>query len=64
MFEHFEEEWSVDRIVESFPITRESCIKLLKSKWAPKTLDDLIKHDDKVMRNWKELAESEDLDYG
>ena len=52
------EEWTVEKIVESFPITLESCKKLLfRSRWAPETLDALIRHDNKVIRNWKILAE-------
>ncbi|CAF0752606.1 unnamed protein product [Brachionus calyciflorus] len=51
--------WTPERISESFPITLQSCKKLLKSKWTPKTLDELERHDEKVMENWKSLEKIE-----
>ncbi|RMZ94524.1 neugrin -like protein, partial [Brachionus plicatilis] len=54
------ETWTPERISESFPITLISCKKLLKSKWAPKTLDELERHDEKVIQNWKMLKQLED----
>ena len=54
--------WTVVKICESFPITLESCKKLLKSKWVPKTLDDLAKHDEKVIENWKKLTAIENTE--
>jgi hypothetical protein len=39
-----------------FPINENSCKKLLRSSWAPKTIDELIEHDRKVIENWKVLA--------
>jgi hypothetical protein len=53
--------WTVEKLADSFPITIESCKKLLRSNWAPKTLDDLIKHDNKVIRNWKLVTERDDI---
>ena len=47
----------MERIVASFPITEESCRKLLRSKWSPKTLDDLLRHDQRVIENWKRLSD-------
>ena len=56
--------WTPERIADSFPITLESCKKLLRSKWTPKTLDQLIEHDEKVMKNWKSLANMENIESG
>ena len=36
----------------------------MRSKWAPKTLDDLAKHDEKVIENWKQLSQSENTEPG
>ena len=54
--------WTVERIAQSYPITEENAHKLLKSKWSPKTLNDLAKHDQKVMQNWALLAKSEQVE--
>lgn len=51
------ETWTPERIAQSFPITVDSCRKLLKSKWVPRTLEVLARHDDKVIENWKALSE-------
>lgn len=61
---NYPEEWTVERIVESFPIDEASCRKLLKSHWAPRTLEELIKHDEKVIRNWAQLADHEERENG
>ena len=50
------ESWTVERICDSFPIGVESCRKLLRSKWAPRTLAELRRHDRYVMENWAELV--------
>ena len=55
----YKDYWTVEKIVESYPITTESCRKLLRSRWAPKTLDDLARHDEKVIENWKKLTSEE-----
>jgi hypothetical protein len=48
--------WTPERIAECFPISVQSAKKLLTSKWAPKTLDDLADHDQRVIYNWSQLA--------
>ncbi len=49
--------WTPEKIAESYPIDIENIKKLLRSKWSPKTLDELARHDEKVIQNWKKLAE-------
>ena len=56
--------WTPEKIVESFPITLESCRKLLKSKWAPKTMDQLAEHDRKAMENWRLLSKYNQIEPG
>lgn len=50
--------WTPEKIADSYPISEENVKKLLKSKWSPKTLDDLANHDQKVIDNWRSLTES------
>jgi hypothetical protein len=56
--------WTPEKIAQSFPITVESCRKLLKSRWAPRTLDELVLHDERAMENWKTLAKVTQTDPG
>ncbi|ELU07824.1 hypothetical protein CAPTEDRAFT_193197 [Capitella teleta] len=51
----FPDEWGVDQLAESFPVSPEGVVRLLKSKWVPRNLQDLIKHDKRVQDNWKAL---------
>ncbi len=52
------EQWTPEKIADSYPIELENVKKLLRSKWSPRTLEDLAKHDEKVIKNWQTLAES------
>lgn len=53
------EEWTAEKIADSYPITVDNARKLLRSNWSPKTLDELARHDQKVIGNWRLLAEEE-----
>lgn len=53
------EEWTAEKIADSYPITVENAKKLLRSRWSPKTLDELAQHDQKVIANWNMLAEEQ-----
>jgi hypothetical protein len=55
LVEEYPDEWGIDQIVESFPITRNGVIRLLKSKFVPKTMEELVRHDKAVRKNWKLL---------
>ncbi|KAI5651316.1 neugrin domain-containing protein [Phthorimaea operculella] len=60
------DEWTPERIAESFPVTVPVVKKLLKYAWKPSTKERIARHDASAMRNWKELKEgslgiSEDL---
>ncbi|KAJ8718535.1 hypothetical protein PYW08_002772 [Mythimna loreyi] len=51
------DEWTPEKIAESFPITEQAAKKLLKFPWKPATEQRIARHDASVMRNWKELKE-------
>lgn len=51
------DEWTPERIAESFPVTVPFVKKLLKFPWKPATEERIARHDASVMRNWKELKE-------
>lgn len=61
---NYPETWTPERICESYPITLDYCKKLLRSKWAPRTLEEIAKHDQRVLNNWKEMAKSEKSEQG
>ncbi|CAB3244660.1 unnamed protein product [Arctia plantaginis] len=51
------DEWTPEKIAESFPVTVLVAKKLLKYPWKPATVQRIARHDSSVMRNWKELKE-------
>lgn len=53
----FPDEWTVDRLAESFPTSREGIIKILKSRFQPKSLAEVVKHDERVQKHWRELQD-------
>ncbi|XP_038221825.1 neugrin [Zerene cesonia] len=51
------DEWTPQRIAESFPVTEAVVKKLLKFPWKPATEQRIARHDASAMRNWRELKE-------
>ncbi|XP_059061585.1 uncharacterized protein LOC131854479 isoform X2 [Achroia grisella] len=51
------EEWTPERLAESFPVTVPVVKKLLKYPWKPATEQRIARHDASAMRNWKEIKE-------
>ncbi|KAJ0175099.1 hypothetical protein K1T71_009240 [Dendrolimus kikuchii] len=51
------EEWTPERIAESFPVTVPVVKKFLQYAWKPATLQRIERHDASAMRNWKDLKE-------
>nr|XP_031849242.1 uncharacterized protein LOC116434729 [Nomia melanderi]XP_031849244.1 uncharacterized protein LOC116434729 [Nomia melanderi]XP_031849245.1 uncharacterized protein LOC116434729 [Nomia melanderi] len=49
------EEWTPERLSESFPALPEAIRRVLRSKWTPKSVDKIIKYDSVVIENWKNL---------
>ncbi|XP_013403113.1 uncharacterized protein LOC106168553 [Lingula anatina] len=53
----FPQEWTVDRLSESFPVSRHGIIQILKSSYVPRDLQEITKHDNRVNKNWQLLTE-------
>ncbi|XP_045450119.1 neugrin [Melitaea cinxia] len=51
------QEWTPQKLAESFPVTENVVKKLLKYPWKPATEQRIARHDASAMRNWKELKE-------
>ncbi|XP_047505708.1 neugrin [Pieris napi] len=51
------DEWTPQKIAESFPVTEAVVKKLLKFPWKPATEQRISRHDASAMRNWRELKE-------
>ncbi|XP_072937849.1 uncharacterized protein [Epargyreus clarus] len=51
------DEWTPEKIAESFPVTVAVVKKLLKFPWKPASEQRIARHDASAMRNWKELKE-------
>ncbi|XP_030375916.1 neugrin [Scaptodrosophila lebanonensis] len=49
------EEWSVERLAESFPATPEIVKKVLRAKWRPQNFQRIRAHDESVIRNWADM---------
>lgn len=49
------EEWSVERLAESFPATTEIVKKIITAKWQARTEHRIRKHDEVVIQNWEKF---------
>ncbi|XP_053981522.1 uncharacterized protein LOC128877905 [Hylaeus volcanicus] len=47
------EEWTPEKLSKSFPALPESIRKILISKFVPKSVEEAIKYDTRVVENWK-----------
>uniref|UniRef100_A0A2M4AT37 Uncharacterized protein n=1 Tax=Anopheles triannulatus TaxID=58253 RepID=A0A2M4AT37_9DIPT len=50
---HDSEEWSIDKLTESFPADRYTIAKIVKTKWQPKDEARIERHDAAVKENWE-----------
>ncbi|XP_071449831.1 uncharacterized protein [Hetaerina americana] len=48
-------EWSPEKLAQHFPATAEIVMKLIKSRWEPRSGADIERHDRSVQRNWSDL---------
>ncbi|XP_055903039.1 uncharacterized protein LOC129939161 [Eupeodes corollae] len=53
------QEWTVERLVESFPATPEIIHKIIRSKWIPRSAKRIKDHDESVIRNWESFKKGE-----
>lgn len=49
------DEWTIEKLTESFPATEEIIMKIVKAKWAPFDMNRIQKHDESVKQNWQML---------
>ncbi|KAH8417419.1 hypothetical protein KR222_011587, partial [Zaprionus bogoriensis] len=57
LHERDSDEWSVERLAESFPATPDIVQKVLRSKWRPQNVERIRSHDASVMQNWTLLRQ-------
>ncbi|KAK9297334.1 hypothetical protein QLX08_008909 [Tetragonisca angustula] len=49
------EEWTPERLSESFPALPHTIRKILKAEWEPKSVERILAYDNKVVKNWKQF---------
>lgn len=49
------DEWTPERLSESFPALPHTIRKILKAKWEPKSVERILAYDNKVVKNWKQF---------
>ncbi|CAD6991784.1 uncharacterized protein LOC101455137 [Ceratitis capitata] len=55
------EEWTAERLAESFPATTEIIKKILDAKWQARSTERIRKHDEVVIRNWEKFRTDPNL---
>ncbi|OAD54855.1 hypothetical protein WN48_06055, partial [Eufriesea mexicana] len=55
LHENNPEEWTLEKLSESFPALPKTIRKVLKAKWVPKSKERILQYDNKVIKNWKQL---------
>lgn len=53
------EDWTIERLAESFPATVEIIAKVTAGKWYPKNVNRVQKHDESVKKNWARFHKNE-----
>ncbi|XP_011634356.1 uncharacterized protein LOC105425333 [Pogonomyrmex barbatus] len=49
------DEWTVERLSESFPALPETIKKILHAEWSPKSIEKIMKYDNVAVENWKKF---------
>ncbi|KAL6420484.1 hypothetical protein ACFW04_014467 [Cataglyphis niger] len=55
LYESNSEEWTIERLSESFPVLPETIQKILHANWSPKSVEKVMQYDDVVVENWKKF---------
>ncbi|XP_020289861.1 uncharacterized protein LOC109857695 [Pseudomyrmex gracilis] len=55
LHEHKPEEWTIEKLSQSFPALPETIKKILSSKWSPKSIKRVIEYDNVAVENWKKF---------
>ncbi|KAG5312140.1 NGRN protein, partial [Acromyrmex insinuator] len=53
------EEWTIEKLSESFPALPETIRKILRSKWSPKSVEKVVEYDNVVKQNWEKFRKGE-----
>ncbi|XP_064621007.1 uncharacterized protein LOC135483880 [Lineus longissimus] len=53
----FPDEWALEKLADSFPISVDGLKRLLKSTYVPRDANDLYNHDLRVKKNWMALKD-------
>jgi len=53
------EEWTIEKLSESFPALPETIRKILRTKWSPKSVEKVVEYDNVVKRNWEKFRKGE-----
>ncbi|TMW50146.1 hypothetical protein DOY81_004771 [Sarcophaga bullata] len=53
------DEWTIEKLAESFPASVETIRKILKSHWTPLSAKRILAHDATVFRNWERFKKGE-----
>lgn len=49
------DEWTVEKLSESFPALPEAIQKILRSKWSPESAKKVLEYDNVAIKNWKKF---------
>lgn len=49
------DEWTVEKLSESFPALPEAIQKILRSKWSPESAKKILEYDNLAIKNWKKF---------
>jgi len=52
---HNPEEWTAEKLSESFPAMPETIQKILRTKWSPKSVEKVMAYDNVVVKNWEKF---------
>jgi len=55
LYESNPEEWTRERLSESFPALPHTIQKILHSKWLPKSVEKVMRYDNVAVENWKKF---------
>ena len=53
------DEWTIEKLAESFPANVETIRKVLKTHWTPLSAKRILAHDASVFRNWERFKKGE-----
>ncbi|XP_012528329.2 uncharacterized protein LOC105831947 [Monomorium pharaonis] len=55
LHKHNPEEWTVEKLSESFPALPETIQRILHAKWSPKSVERVVEYDNVAVQNWEKF---------